>query len=469
MHKWLFCAALLALCPLWAKSAAKADSLATLDNPERGFYHTCGMGLKTKDTKVPQLPGGMLVHLRLDISAFSTKAGGKDAPISEDALKALKTTLENIRTQGKGVIIRSCYDPGFGGKKDMEPDLKLMQQHLKQLGAVYSAYADIIVCLELGTFGPWGEMHSSKCCTYDNVNAALDALLAATPSSMTVNLRTPQYVAGWFGLNPMDKLDGSSSAFLSAMKAKGKNAARIGLFNDGYLGSSSDLGTFAAVPRAAGVAWLKKAATHTFYGGEAVADSSGASQGAFNTLKYISTEGFETHTTYLNVEWNQRVHKAWKEDTYRHSGDEYDGQNGFKYVQDHLGYRIVMRHAKVQTKALKEKKLNLRVTLENVGFAPVIKSKKAEVVVVHKSGSPRYVLPSSKMDIRTLGAASSHTFNLSLPLKGNMPSGTWSVYLRLACPGYESAKRPPCIRFAGTEEDWNAEEGLNFLCTFKSN
>lgn len=38
------------------------------------------------------------------------------------------------------------------------------------------------------------------------------------------------------------------------------------MFNDGYLGSSSDLGSFGN--RAKCISWLNKKATHTLYGGE---------------------------------------------------------------------------------------------------------------------------------------------------------------------------------------------------------
>lgn len=459
----LWCAALFPLAP-----AERADSLQTLQNPERGFYRTSGLRLKAAGNAAAPMAGGPLVHLRVDLSAFSAAAGGADAPLSADALSAMEATLAAARKAGKGLIIRSCYDPAFSGKKDVEPPLKLMQQHLRQLGEVYSRYADVIVCLELGTFGPWGEMHSSTCCTQENVNAALETLLAATPPSMTVNLRTPQYVAGWLGLRDPKTLDGASPACTAATKAKGRNGLRVGMFNDGYLGSSSDLGTFAAVPRAAGVAWLNQAATRTFYGGEAVADASGASQGAFNTLDYVVKEAPVTHTSYLNFEWNRRVHRAWEAATYRSKGAEYDGQNGLKYMTDHLGYRLVLRAAKVQTKALADRRLKLELCLENVGFAPVIKPKQAEIVLRHEDGSTTCVLPWEKLDIRTLGAGEKKVFRFSAPLNKPLKRGLWTAHLRLRCPGYDTAAHPPCIRLADTPDAWDATAGTNVLCTFRS-
>lgn len=451
---------------LFPAAAERADSLQTLQNPERGFYRTSGLRLKESGNTPAPLAGGPLVHLRVDLSAFSAAAGGANSPLSADALAAVDATLSAARKAGKGLIVRCCYDPGFSGKKDIEPPQKLLQQHLRQLGAVYSRYTDVIVCLELGMFGPWGEMHSSACCTQENVNAALDTLLAATPRVITVNLRTPQYAAGWLGLKDPKTLDGTSLAYTAAMKSKGRNGLRVGMFNDGYLGSSSDLGTFAAVPRAAGVAWLQEAGARTFYGGEAVADASGASQGNFNTVAYLAKEAPLTHTTYLNFEWNQRVHRAWEGDTYREKGAEYDGQNGLKYVTDHLGYRLVLRNARVKTKALRNGRLKLELCLENVGFAPVIKAKEAEIVLAHEDGRTTCVLPWEKLDIRTLGSGEKKEFRFSAPLPKPLKRGLWTAHLRLRCPGYEGAPHPPCIRLADTPEAWNEQAGTNVLCTF---
>lgn len=442
------------------------DSLQALPNPERGFYRTAFLRLKTADNRPAPLPAGPLVHLRIDLSAFSAAGGGMDAPLNTEALQALRDTLEAVRRAGKGVIIRSCYDAGFAGRKDTEPEMALLCRHLQQLGAVYTAYADVIVCLELGMFGPWGEMHSSRCCTQENVNRALDTLLDATPASLSINLRTPQYVAGWLGISPAAGLDGRSSAYTAAMKAKGPRSLRVGLFNDGYLGSGSDLGTFTAVPREAGVAWLAQAAARTFYGGEAVTDASGSTQGAFNTLQAVASEAPRTHTTYLNAEWNTKLHAAWKSETFRREGDEYDGRDGLTYISDHLGYRLVLRRADIKLNAADKQKLTLRLRLENVGFAPVIKPKDATILLVHEDGVTQRALPWQRLDIRTLSAGTTDDYTFTARLTPRLKCGKWTVRLRLACPGYTSAAIPPAIRFANTEADWDASDGSNRLGTF---
>lgn len=450
---------------IYAANDRKPDSLVTLQNPERGFYRTAFVALKQEGAN-PIAIGGGLVHLRIDLSAFSTRAGGKDAPISEDALAVLRRTLDSARQNGASVIVRSSYDPQFSGKKDAEPEMRFVERHLKQLASVYGEYDDVIMCIELGTFGPWGEMHSSTCCTQENVNRATDVLLKYTPDSLGVNMRTPQYVAGWLGLDPMSELDGSSPEFKKAMKSKGKQSLRIGMYNDGYLGSSSDLGTYNKVSRQSGTEWLSVVGTRTFYGGEAVTDASGNVQGDFNKLEYVVREAPITHTSYLNSEWNTKLHEAWKSEIFHRNGHEYDGENGLKYIQDHLGYRLVLRKASLGGKVVSGKVLKVNMLIENVGFSPVIRPKVASLILKNEKGKV-IELPCPRFDVRTVKSGSVHLAKLMAKLPSGMPRGRWTVFLRLACPGYETAIKKPAIRFAGTEEEWDEDTGSNKLVSFK--
>ena len=52
------------------------------------------------------------------------------------------------------------------------------------------------------------------------------------------------------------------------MTSPGTNEYRVGVFNDGYLGSYDDRGTFRN--RTKEVTWLENQAKHTLYGGEIV-------------------------------------------------------------------------------------------------------------------------------------------------------------------------------------------------------
>ena len=71
---------------------------------------------------------------------------------------------------------------------------------------------------------------------------------------------------------------------------------------------------------------------------------------AINTPEFLAYEGFRTHTSYLNIQWNNNLIDSWKKSHFEGKDFEYDGSKidsltGFKYVNDHLGYRFVLRES----------------------------------------------------------------------------------------------------------------------------
>ena len=101
------------------------DAMATLGNFDRGFYTPQVLHLKPSGGKPIENPSSKLLHLRAEISEFSSHAWlgidttggkkdttwGKNQDLTEDALNVLQQTFDNIRDFGGYVIVRICYDP----------------------------------------------------------------------------------------------------------------------------------------------------------------------------------------------------------------------------------------------------------------------------------------------------------------------------------------------------------------------
>ena len=146
--------------------------MATLDNFDRGFYTPQVLHLKPSGGKPIEKPYAKLLHLRAEISEFSSHAWlgidsasgdtirGKDQDLTEDALNVLQQTFDNIRKNNGHVIVRICYDPWYNGRSNVTPDHEWVLKHVKQLAPVLSKNTDVIVALEMGMHGAYGEMHS---------------------------------------------------------------------------------------------------------------------------------------------------------------------------------------------------------------------------------------------------------------------------------------------------------------------
>ena len=390
---WTIAAAFLQV-PLFAAGLVKqnvdtTDAMATLANYDRGFYTPQVLHLKPSGGKPIEKPSGRLLHLRAEISEFSSHAWlgidsasgdttwGKNQDLTEDALNVLQTTFDSIRANRGFAVVRICYDPWYNGRSNVTPDHEWVLKHVKQLAPVLSKNTDVIVALEMGMHGAYGEMHSDTNITYNRIAEATNLMLRSTPPELKILTRTGNYSAKVLGFDDWGvdfHIDGEK--FAEIAKAKGDTMYRVGMFNDGYLGTQYDYGTWGAdcktsICREEGVAWLEKYGINTPYGGEAL--TTAENYQVINTPEFLSYEGFRTHTSYLNIQWNNNLIDSWKKTLFNVKDFDYDFERvdsltGFKYINDHLGYRFVLREAWITDTVGADGIFKAKVRIQNVGF-----------------------------------------------------------------------------------------------------
>ena len=389
---------------VWAAGLVKqnidtTDAMQTLANYDRGFYTPQVLHLKPSGGKPIEKPWSKLLHLRAEISEFSSRAWlgidttggkkdttwGKSQDLTEDALNVLQTTFDNIRKNDGFVIVRICYDPWYNGRSNVTPEHKWVLRHVEQLAPVLSKNTDVILALEMGMHGAYGEMHSDTSITYDRVAEATNLMLRNTPPELKILTRTGNYSAKVLGFDNWGvdfHIDGEK--FAEIAKAKGDTMYRVGMFNDGYLGTQYDYGTWGAdcktsICREEGVAWLEKYGINTPYGGEALTTAGGYQ--VINTPEFLAYEGFRTHTSYLNIQWNNNLIDSWKKSHFQAKDFEYDGTKidsltGFKYINDHLGYRYVLRELWMTDTVGADGIFRAKFRVQNVGFGNLTRKMK---------------------------------------------------------------------------------------------
>ena len=378
------------------------DAMATLDNFDRGFYTPQVLHLKPSGGKPIEKPYAKLLHLRAEISEFSSHAWlgidsasgdtirGKDQDLTEDALNVLQQTFDNIRKNNGHVIVRICYDPWYNGRSNVTPDHEWVLKHVKQLAPVLSKNTDVIVALEMGMHGAYGEMHSDTNITYDRIAEATNLMLRNTPPELKILTRTGNYSAKVLGFDDWGvdfHIDGEK--FAEIAKAKGDTMYRVGMFNDGYLGTQYDYGTWGAdcatsICREEGVAWLEKYGINTPYGGEAL--TTAENYQVINTPEFLAYEGFRTHTSYLNIQWNNKLIESWKKTPFTQKDFDYDparvdSLSGFKYINDHLGYRFVLRESWMSDTVGDDGILRAKLRIQNVGFGNLTRKMDASLEI----------------------------------------------------------------------------------------
>lgn len=397
------------------------DSLNTLMNPDRGFYMPAVVTLNPlgfTSTNMQYVCNNAkrnnikLVHLRINIGELSgnKNADGIDKEFTKQQLNALNDLLQTIRENNMNAIIRFSYDTD--GKIGNEPkSFDTIKRHIQQLSSVFKENKDIISNIETGFLGPWGEMHDAGEYQSDNYyKEVIETLLKNTPNEISINVRTPHYykiVAG--ELNQAQQ--------------------RIGIFNDGYLGSSTDLGTFNnEITRDDFINWMQTHGKYTLYGGEATKSSDASEDDEkYSESSFAIEEMPKTHTAYLNSEFNRTIlDDKWTKQTYINANSEYNGQTAYKYIADHLGYRIVLRNSQISSDVQKGDICGVNLNLENVGFGNIVKKQKVSVIL--KKGTTYY---EAKLDVKSRNINSgTNEIKFYFYIPSDIEDGDWEVYLK---------------------------------------
>ncbi len=421
------------------------DQLQSFYNPDRGFYSHQVINFKPESTTPPKPYSNKIIHLRATIAAFSDNATwkenneekhGKTQDLTNAMLDDFRSYLEQVRAQNSTVIVRFCYDYNYNGKGNQEPSQEWILKHTRQLSAVFNEYKDVIIFVEQGMYGPYGEQHTSTISNPLYVGEGLATLLQNTDHDVDVGPRNPSVLARGLGFSPETVLNaaGDTTAwnynvsfnidhpyFKFKADSLKEDIYRVGFFNDGYLGTQYDYGTWGSICatsicRQEAVAFMETYGKNVPYGGEALTTADGWKK--INTVEFLSYEGFRTHTSYLNISWNYNLINEWKKsafhprDTIDKAYESYtDGEGtlqntAFKYIDDHLGYRYVLRESKMMDSLGTESVLKLDMKIQNVGFGNMTKERPVTIVlrpVTESAGSaiygePQEIKPCDRID-----------------------------------------------------------------------
>jgi hypothetical protein len=309
------------------------------------------------------------------------------------------------------------------------------------------------------------------------VAEAVNLMLRNTPPELKILTRTGNYSAKVLGFNNWGadfRIDGEK--FAEIAKAKGDTMYRVGMFNDGYLGTQYDYGTWGAdcktsICREEGVAWLEKYSVNTPYGGEALTTASGYQ--VINTPEFLAYEGFRTHTSYLNIQWNNNLIDSWKKTTFKQKDFDYDparvdSLSGFKYINDHLGYRFVLRESWLSDTVGNDGILRAKLRIQNVGFGNLTRKMKASVYIHgmvdfgpldsidFRNVHSRKIEIKGADTVMTFDGNNEIAFEINLGMHKDWDGKLLDAYLKVC----SEKKTDDCIRFANNMSSEDSANGL---------
>ena len=343
-------------------------------------------------------------------------------------LQVLSLLFGELRTLDRQYIVRFVYD--WDGKNmEVEPTNRhTVEEHMQQAMVVLEGNQDIILTLQGLFVGNWGEMNGTRYTGAENWQALFDTLFQATSNfpdgPFFLAVRTP---AQW---RASVNWAGSVADTLSA----DPRARWLGLFNDGMLGSESDLGTYgtgdgsdplSSWSREQELAFQDELCRLVPNGGEVVKDT------PYNDFPAAVKALSRMHVTYLNRDYDKAVLDKWAAATVEEPGP-WQGMDGLTYMERHLGYRYAVSAADLHYDYWRNA-LSGTVTLENQGFAPAYVSLKTELYLEDSNRSRWPLNAGGEMpDLRQLaGGGECLTQQVICSLK-NVPQGECRVYVAVS-------------------------------------
>ncbi len=366
--------------------------------------------------------------------------------INATYLGNIQTDFANIRSAGFKTIIRFSYSNAQGSGVQQASKAQILR-HIDQLGPLLQANSDVILSHQAGFIGTWGEWYYTNSTEFGdegsisptqwaNRKEVVDAMLAATPADIPLQVRYVGIKTTLYGTTPLT----------SATAYQNTATARIGFFNDAFLNNWGDQGTYgvgAECINPVGTAAYSYLSNETQYlpmSGETngINPCNGGSRttGA-NAINELGITNWSTlNRDYHPAFWGQLSTAQYQE------------------ILRNLGYRFVLNSSTLSSNG---DSFELSLSMSNVGFAQVFKQRPVYLVMKNTADNSisTYLLNS---DVRTWESAVSINQNIAPGL-----TGTFKLYLWM--PDQSPALRGVSdysIRFANTGT-WEASTGYNDL------
>ncbi len=413
------------------------DSDENFANPERGFYHATSR-LDYDVLRSYRDEGITLVYWAFKLDEF------KDSDIASWYLQKMEADFAAMRKAGVKAVIRFSYTekstPPYG-----DAPIDIVQMHIKQVKPLLMANSDVILVVQAGFIGAWGEWYYTDyyATSPGHINeeqwgwrrSIVDSLLGAISENRMVQLRTPLY--------KKNVLQQDEFIPVSEEEAFGGSAiSRIGHHNDCFVASVNDWGTYqdTTVEKP----YLAEDTKYTMMGGET------CNVCAYSHCENTLNELHRFHWTYLNIDYHTGVIGDWID------------EGCFPDIQRKLGYRYRLVSAEIQDQSKALGQFNLSLKIVNDGWSNPLNPRDIEVVLINEENNKEFYLPVNN-DPRLWPIDDTIFLSINSGIPAFIEDGNYNVHLNLPDPESSLKMRTEyAIRLANTGI-WDTASGYNSL------
>lgn len=404
------------------------ESGKTLKNPNRGMYQQTGYYISRmmedyRDAVARNYAFDTETTISLVQINLQEFANG---PITDQGIRNIENLFTALETVDKQLIVRFLYDWQEKNEENEPKSIDIILNHMDQLAPIINAHADQIWMLQGLFIGNWGEMNGTKYTSKEDLSKLATKLDEVVNDDIYLAVRMPmQWRMATDCANPEEVVKGNEGL---------KN--RLGIYNDGMLGNAYDYGTYGEQSRSVvgdfnywnreeEIAFQETLCRAVPNGGEVIIPN------PYNDFDNAVADFSNMHVSYLNQSYDTDVYSKWFKTTIE-DGSVFDGQPGFLYIQNRLGYRLVLSDNQIEYKSAKDT-LNIQFNIKNNGFAPLYAEPKTMIYVVNSETGAYEAYP-IETDLCALAggvdADKVQTLEESISMFGKC-AGTYEIYLEL--------------------------------------
>ena len=479
--------------PAFSKITYEGDFSGSFPNPERGFYKRSEITERTDFTYLRDL-NISIVHSYIPI--YKYLGLDKDNPWSDDItenlpeslLENLQRGLDAIRDAGLKVILRPAY--AWDWTPPVAQHWDIVKNHISQINEIISKNYDVVMALEAGILGPWGEWHSDGIYTDSNSKEGANFryelykhILDTIPDSIPVCLRYPYFI------KEMQYIDSTlplSQNFIAPQAgqsiAMGYRLNRIAYHDDSFMADINDWGSYN--PRdiwwgkESGLSsnkatndmlreWMQNIRISTggniLMGGETEWDDKATlkHENSISPLRVL-TEMADMHTTYMNTDYNPEHINLWKNTDAPVSDLGEPAESVYDRIERKLGYRLRLTEVEMTTATATGGDFKINILMYNDGFASIVKERPLYVVFDDGKNRYDYCIDYIETQLR-LWLPGANSLETEFTLRADMPKGIYTVALWLPDNAENLRSRPEySVRFAN-KNIWDNKNGYNKL------
>lgn len=426
-------------------------------NPGRGWYYH----LSTMTTNYQPLSYTMLLQLRNNsgytlLFRFIVLDSFKSQPIDNSTLQSITDDFAVARRAFFKLIIRFAYTTTF---RDPPPrgdaPKSTILQHIKQLAPILHDNADIILTVQHGFIGTWGEgYYTDYFGDMGNITPqqqqdrqdVYNALIDGVPECTMIQVRTWQFKSSLTGTS----LPVTSDKAYTCGNSSNASEARTGLHDDCFLASETDFGTW--LDSAVDKPRMSDQSQFSIFGGETCFPNS--SRNACPTaLQELSL----FHFTFLNNLYHPDILNRWRL------------EGCYNDIAQRLGYRLVLVSSRFPSRAMVGSEISFEVTLRNDGFTAPVTEMVLSLVLQEPGGNNlrSFEISGSNTDPRYwFGNETEHIVDGRITIPSDMGIGTWNLYLAIV-DAADTLRDIPQYNILAVNQDSNMQNSrLNNLSQF---